>query len=94
MTSFKVQPQWSEALARKKEEAFAAVYENEIKQGHKSSDKRCFEDYCEYVLGLKETRETIKRTTDSGYRYFTKRIYPEIGHIRLTDLRAEDLNNF
>ena len=94
MTSFKVQPQWSEALARKKAEAFAAVYENEIKQGHKSSDKRCFEDYCAYVLGLKETRETIKRTTDSGYRYFTKRIYPEIGHIRLTDLRAEDLNNF
>ena len=94
ITTFKVQPQWSEALAVKKAEAFAAVYENEIKQGHKSSDKRCFEDYCEYVLGLKETRENIKKTTDSGYRYFTKRIYPEIGHIRLTDLRAEDLNNF
>ena len=50
-----------------------------------------FEEYCEYVLELKE-RRGAKHSTIVRYSELTTRIYPAIGHMKLRDIRADHLN--
>lgn len=90
-TTFDVKPTWKEDSARKKAEAFAATFEKECREGTTSDSRRKFSEYCDYVIDLKEQRGA-KHSTISSYKDLTKRIYPEIGHIKLKDLRADDLN--
>ena len=90
-TSFEVKPTWTEKSERKKAEAYAATFEKECREGVTSDSKQRFEDYAEYVLSLKEQRGD-KHTTIADYRSMTKRIYPEIGHIKLKNLQAHHLN--
>lgn len=89
--TFEVSPTWTEKSARKKAEAYAATFEKECREGVTSDSKQRFEDYAEYVLSLKEQRGD-KHTTIADYRSMTKRIYPEIGHIKLKNLQAHHLN--
>ena len=89
--TFDVKPTWKEDAARKKAEAFAATFEKECREGTTSDSRRKFSEYCDYVIDLKESRGA-KHKTISSYKDLTKRIYPEIGHIKLKDLRADDLN--
>ena len=57
-----------------------------------TSDSRMkFEEYCEYVLELKE-RRGAKHSTIVRYSELTTRIYPAIGHMKLRDIRADHLN--
>ncbi len=91
--TFDVSPTWSEKTARKKAEAFAATFEKECKEGVTSDSRRKFQEYAEYVLELKERRGD-KHSTIADYRSMTKRIYPEIGHIKLRDIRPDQLNSF
>ena len=90
--TFDVEPTWKEETARKKAEAFASVFEKECKEGVKSDTRQTFASYCDYVIGLKEQRG-IKHSTVIRYRELTKRIYPQIGHIKLKDLRSDTLND-
>lgn len=90
--TFDVQPNWKEETARKKAEAFAAVFEKECKEGVKSDTKQTFQAYCNYVIALKEQRG-LKHSTIARYKDLTERIYPHIGHIKLKDLRVDNLNN-
>lgn len=90
-TTFKVEPTWTEKSARRKAEAFAAVFEKECIQGTKTVTRQKFEAYCEYVLSLKENRGA-KHSTIMRYRELAARIYPEIGHLKLTDIRVDHLN--
>ena len=90
-TTFEVSPTWKEESARKKAEAFAATFEKECKEGTTSDSRRKFSEYCDYVISLKESRGA-KHSTISSYKDLTERIYPEIGHIKLKDLRVDDLN--
>lgn len=53
--------------------------------------KQTFASYCDYVISLKEQRG-IKHSTIVRYKELTSRIYPEIGHIKLKDLRVLNLN--
>ena len=92
-TSFKVEPTWTEKTARKKAEAFASVFEKECRDGIKADNRQRFDMYCEYVLTLKEQRG-VKLSTLTRYRELTKRIYPAIGHIKLSELRVDHLNSF
>ena len=89
--TFDVSPTWKEDSARKKAEAFAATFEKECREGTTSDSRRKFSEYCDYVIDLKEQRGA-KHSTIVWYREQTERIYPEIGHIKLKDLRADDLN--
>ena len=89
--TFEVSPTWKEETARKKAEAFAATFEKECREGTATDTRRKFADYCDYVIDLKEQRGA-KHSTISSYKDLTERIYPEIGHIKLKDLRADDLN--
>lgn len=89
--TFKVEPNWKEEYARKKAEAFAAVFEMKCKNGIESDCRQTFEEYSEYVLKLKEQRG-VKHSTICRYKELTNRIYPQIGHIKLKDLRVSMLN--
>lgn len=89
--TFEVSPTWTEKSARKKAEAFAATFEKECREGTTSDSRRKFSEYCDYVIDLKESRGA-KHKTITSYKDLTARIYPEIGHIKLKDLRADDLN--
>ncbi len=90
--TFDVLPTWTEKSARKKAEAFAATFEKDCKMGIISDNRQRFEDYCKYVIDLKEERGT-KHSTIARYRELALRIYPQIGHIKLAELRADHLND-
>lgn len=89
--TFDVAPTWTEKSARKKAEAFAATFEKECREGVTSDSRLKFEEYCNYVIGLKEQRG-VKHSTVVRYRELTERLYPAIGHIKLKDLRVDHLN--
>ena len=91
-TTFEVKPSWKEETARKKATDFAATFEKEVKEGRIADNRQKFADYCNYVIELKKQRGTAKHSTYYRYKELTERIYPQIGHIRLCDLRAEHLN--
>lgn len=91
--TFTVEPTWKEETARKKAAAFAATFEKECKTGTRTDTRQTFQGYCEYVLQLKENRG-IKHSTLCRYKEMTRRIYPQIGHIKLKDLRVDHLNDF
>ena len=82
-TSFPVDPKWKESTARKKAEAYAATFERDIKKGVLSNENRTFEDYAQYVIRLKETTGTCKRTTLDNYRMILRKIAPIIGFVKL-----------
>ncbi len=91
--TFEVAPTWTEKSAKKKAEAFAATFEKECRAGVTSDSRQTFQSYCDYVIDLKESRGAKHRTIQS-YKGLTERIYPELGHIKLKDLRADHLNDF
>lgn len=91
-TTFEVQPTWTEKTARKKAEAYAATFEKECKEGLKSDSRQKFAAYCDYVIRLKE-QSGIKHSTVTRYKELTSRIYPAIGHIKLRDIRTDQLNS-
>lgn len=90
-TSFPVEPGWSEKFARKKAQAFAVVFEKNIREGTVSDSRQTFSEYSEYCLTLCKTRG-LKQTTLSSYRDLRERVVTFIGTIRLTDLKVADLN--
>ncbi len=90
--TFEVSPTWTEKSARKKAEAFAATFEKDCREGVTSDSRLKFQEYCNYVIDLKEKRGA-KHSTIVRYRELTTRIYPAIGHIKLKDLRADHLND-
>lgn len=91
--TFKVSPTWKEASARKKAEAFAAQFEAQVRAGTLTDTRETFSAYCDYVISLKE-RLGIKHSTIARYKALTERIYPALGHIKLKDLKADNLNRF
>lgn len=91
--TFDVSPTWTEKSARKKAEAFAATFERDCKAGLIGDGRQRFEDYCNYVISLKEERG-LKHSTICRYKELTERIYPAIGHIKICELRADHLNVF
>ena len=90
--TFEVSPTWTEKSARKKAEAFAATFEKGCREGVTSDSRLKFEEYCNYVIELKEQRG-IKHSTIVRYKELAVRIYPAIGHIKLKDIRADHLNS-
>lgn len=91
--TFEVDPKWSEKTARKKAEAFAATFELSCRKGAATDSRQTFRQYCDYVIGLKESRGA-KHTTIHSYRGMTDRIYASLGHVKLKDLRVDQLNDF
>ena len=90
--TFEVSPTWTEKSARKKAEAFAATFEKECKEGTASDSRLKFEEYANYVIDLKE-QNGVKHSTIVRYKELSTRIFPAIGHIKLRELRTDQLNS-
>ena len=71
----------------------ARDFEREIEAGYNLDNRQTFQQYCEYVIKLKE-RAGCKPRTIEHYRYLTKRLYPAIGHLKLSNIRPQHLNGF
>lgn len=90
--TFKVEPTWSEKIARKKAEAFAAVFERDCRVGAAADTRQTLTEYIRYCLRIKEERG-IKNSTLTLYRSLAERlILPYIGYIKLKDVRPQTLN--
>ncbi len=72
---------------------FVVEFEEKCRIGFVSSTRQTFAQYAEYVITLKE-RTGVKRRTVELYRYLLKRTTQAIGHIRLENLKAQNLNTF
>lgn len=92
-TSFECEPQWTEKYARKQAEKYAAVFEKDIKDGVISNDHQRFDQYCDYVISLKEANG-VKASTIERYKSMTVRLFHAFGHMKLKDISAKHLNTF
>ncbi len=70
----------------------AVQFEEQCRQGYSLDNRQTFAEYAAYVIELKE-RSGMKHTTISRYRDMLPRINAGIGHIKLSDLRPQHLNN-
>lgn len=89
---FEVQPTWSETTARKKAEAYAAVFEDKCQNGLQGDGRQTFQEYAEYVIQLKADNGDIVHSTEVRYHELAQRIYPEIGYLKLKEIRPQHLN--
>ncbi len=71
--------------ARKKAEAFAATFEKECREGVTSDSRMKFEEYCEYVLELKEGLVP--------FNVAGKASLPKITHKEVNYFQPEDIAN-
>lgn len=71
----------------------AADFERSIEQGYQLDTRQTFSDYAAYFLALKEDNGGAASTVAVD-KYLLTRILPEIGHLKLTDIRPQHLNNF
>ena len=69
----------------------AVDFEREIEQGYEIDERQTFAQYADYVLDMKE-RTGTKHKTIYGYRLLTERVYPAIGHLKLSEIRPQHLN--
>lgn len=93
-TSFKPNPNWSQAKTEKELQKFVVLFENECKNGFVVDNKQTFSQYAEYVINLKLNVEHKKHSTIQFYKGLLDRINLAIGHIKLTDIRPQHLNLF
>ena len=93
-TSFKVKSTWSEKTAYSRALAYALEFENQCKAGYEADNRQTFEEYADYVLQTKMAAGILKSTTAGRYEEMTKRIYPEIGYMKLKEIRPQHLNRF
>lgn len=71
----------------------AFEFEQQITQGFIADNRQRFSDYASYVIDLKE-RNGAKRRTIERYRELMVRIDKAIGHLKVTDIRPQHLNQF
>ncbi len=83
----------TERQMQKAAEKAAFEFEQSIEQGFQLDNRQTFAEYAEYVLDLKE-RSGCKHRTIERYRELMKRIVPAIGHLKLSDIRPQHLNEF
>ena len=55
-------------------------------------NRQTFEEYAGYVLELKR-RQGVKESTLERYNALLAQIFPEIGYLKLSDIRPAHLNN-
>lgn len=91
-TSYKPPASWNEDRARKEAEKQAVLFEKQCKDGLVSSNKQTFEKYSAYVMRLKKKNNKLR--TVERYEELLQRILPAIGHIQLSDIKPQHLNQF
>lgn len=91
--TWKPEPGMTERQMQKAVEKAAFEFEQSVEQGFQFDRKQTFAQYAEYVLDLK-SRSGAKFRTLERYGELLERINPAIGHIRLSALRPQHINEF
>lgn len=91
--TFDIDPKWSTEKIEREVQKAAILFEKQCKEGLSLDTKQTFSQYAEYVVNLKE-KTGIKHQTITLYKKLLERINLAIGHIKLTDVRPQHLNNF
>ena len=78
--------------AEKAVQAVAAKFEEEVSQGFHTDDSMTFAEYAEKVIKMKE-RNGLQPRTIVRYRSMLPRINAAIGHIPLSKIRPQHLND-
>ena len=78
-----------------KYQAMAAAYEfeKELQEGYEINKNPKFADYAKYVMELK-LRNGLSPTTVERYKSILKRVNEAIGHLRVQEIRPQQLNEF
>lgn len=79
--------------AEKEAQRVAFEFEERINQGYELDRSPTFAEYADYVMDLKK-RQGVKHSTLQGYKKLLETVNQAIGHIRLTNLRPQHLNEF
>lgn len=90
--TWKPLPNMTEKQIEKELNRQAVQFEEQCRQGYSLDNRQTFAQYAAYVVDLKE-RTGVKHTTITRYRDMLPRINAGIGHIKLTELRPQHLNN-
>lgn len=83
----------SEKKIAKTLQRVAADFEREIELGYQTDNRQSFSEYAAYTLELKKQRG-VKTRTIEFYRSLMERTNMAIGHMKLSDIRPQHLNNF
>ena len=79
--------------AMKEARQVAYKFEMQLEQGFAADSRQTVAQYAEYVLSLKEEKGD-SNSTIHNFKKNLKRILPEIGHMRLNEVRPQHLTNF
>ena len=90
-TTWQVPEGWSEKRAEKEAQKQAAIFEQQCREGFALDNRQTFAAYAEYVMKLKESMG-VKHLTLIRYRQDLERILPAIGHMKLSEIRPQHLN--
>lgn len=89
--TWKVPSNWGEKTAEKEAYKQAAIFEKQCREGLALDNRQTFSEYAEYVIGIKDRGGT--RYKQRGlYKAAMDRIAPEIGHMKISDIRPQHLN--
>jgi integrase len=89
--TWKVPPNWGEKTAEKEAYKQAAIFEKQCREGMALDNRQTFSEYAEYVIGIKDRGGTRYKQRGT-YELAMKRISPEIGHMKIADIRPQHLN--
>jgi len=81
----------SEQMMLREATAAAYKFEEQIKNGYQLDNNQTFEEYARYVMALKE-RIGLRPQTIDRYLDMLPRINKYIGHLKLTKIRPQHLN--
>ena len=88
--TFSPAPNMTEKKAEKEAQRAAFAFEKQIEDGFSLDNRQTFSQYAAYVIDLKE-RAGAKHRTIERYRQLMERITPAIGHIKLADIKPQDV---
>ena len=87
-------PGMTERQMQKAVQKAALEFEQSIELGYQSDNRQTFATYAAYVLDLKLRTGRLKIRTFDRYQGLMDRINQGIGHMKLTEIRPQHLNQF
>lgn len=92
--SWRPEPGMTKKQMEREVKAFAYKFEHDIKYGYQYDKNITFAQYAEYALDLKLKNDILAPSTEARYIELLSRINKAIGHLKLSDIRPQHLNDF
>lgn len=87
-------PGMTERQMQKAVQKAAMEFEQSIELGYQTDNRQTFAEYAAYVLDLKLRTGKLKIRTFDRYQGLLERINQGIGHLKLSEIRPQHLNQF